>query len=257
MKIELDTELNAYQNAVRYFELAKELRKKLDGMRAALQEIDRKIAEEKRRLEEQAREIESQKRVIVEKEWYERFNWSLTSSGKLVLIGKDERQNEFLVRNYLKDNDLFFHADIKGSAAVILLNGIQSDLDERLEVAQLAASYSRAWKEGIGYVNVYCVKADQVTKSSMEGYLGTGGFLIKGEREWYKNTPLSLKLGISNGKLLIVSEYYKSPLDKQIILMPGTKFSKGELAKRLAKYYNIHPDEFLSRLPAGEYIIRS
>lgn len=257
MRIEIDTDLDAYQNAVRYFERAKELRKKLEGMKLALQELDKKIQEEKRRLEERAKEIESQKKVIVEREWFERFNWSLTSSGKLVLIGKDERQNEFLVRNHLKERDLFFHADIKGAATVIMVDGIESSLEERLEVAQIAASYSRAWKEGIGYVNVYSVRSDQVTKSSMEGYLGTGGFLIRGEREWYRNTPLSLKLGISNGKLLIVSEYYKGSLDKQIILVPGRKFSKGELAKRLAKYYNIHPDEFLSRLPAGEYVIRS
>ncbi|MCS7122576.1 MAG: NFACT RNA binding domain-containing protein [Candidatus Micrarchaeota archaeon] len=257
MRIEIDTELSAYENAVRYYEMAKELRKKLQGMREALVEIDRKIQEERKRLEEEARELESQKRIVTKREWYERFNWSFTSWGRIVLIGRDENQNETLVRSYFSKSDLFFHADIKGAATVILKDGLNSTLEERLEVAQIAASYSRGWKEGVGYLNVYSARYEQVTKSSGEGSLGIGGFLIQGEREWYKNTPLSLKVGLRDGKVYIVSEYYTGSLDRSVILAPGRKFSKGEIAKRLAKYYNVHPDEFLIRLPSGDYVIRS
>lgn len=257
MKIEIDTRLSAYENAVKYFNMAKELKKKLEGMKKALFELDKKIEEEKERLRKEAELLESQKKIVTEKQWYERFNWSRTSSGKLVLIGRDERQNEILVRNHLEKDDLFFHADIKGAATVILKDGINTGIEERLEVAQLAASYSRGWKEGVSYLNVYSVRSDQVTKSSMSGSLGVGGFLIVGEREWYNNTPLALKLGLDEGKLMIVSDYYKGNLDKPVVLSPGNKFSKGELAKRLSKYYNIHPDEFLIRLPAGDYTFRS
>ncbi len=257
MKIEIDTKLSAYENAIRYFNIAKELKKKLEGMKNALTELDKKIEAERERLKKEAEILESQKRILVEKQWYERFNWSFTSTGKLVLIGRDEKQNEILVRNHLDQNDLFFHANIKGAATVILKDGKDSNIYEKLEVAQLAASYSRGWKESISYLDVYSVNKDQVTKSSMEGSLGTGGFLIIGEREWYKNTPLVLKIGLDKDRLMIVSEYYKRDLDKPILLSPGNKFSKGELAKRLSKYYNIHPDEFLMRLPAGSYTIRS
>lgn len=257
MKIEIDTRISAYENAVKYFNMAKELKKKLEGMKNALSELDKKIEEERERLRKEAELLESQKKIVTEKQWYERFNWSRTSSGRLVLIGRDERQNEILVRNHLEKDDLFFHADIKGAATVILKDGINAGIEERLEVAQLAASYSRGWKEGVSYLNVYSVPSDQVTKSSMSGSLGVGGFLIVGEREWYNNTPLVLKLGLDDGKLMIVSDYYKGNLDKPVVLSPGNKFSKWELAKRLSKYYNIHPDEFLIRLPAGEYTFRS
>lgn len=257
MKIEVDTSISAYENAVRYYEMAKELRKKLQGMREALMELDRKIDEEKRRIEREVKELESQKRIVVKREWYEKFNWSFTSSGKIVLIGRDENQNETLVRSYFDRSDLFFHADIKGAATVILKDGLNSSLEERLEVAQLAASYSRGWKEGVGYLNVYSATYNQVTKSSSEGSLGIGGFLIQGEREWYRNTPLSLKIGMKDGKIYIVSEYYRGELNKPLVLAPGRKFSKGEISKRLSKYYNVHPDEFLIRLPSGDFIIRS
>lgn len=257
MKVEIDTDLDAFQNSVKYFNKAKELKAKLEGMKKALAELDKKINEEMEKLKIKAEELEKQKKIIYEKEWYEKFNWSLTTSNRLVLIGRDEKQNEILVRNYFDNQDLFFHADIKGAATVILKKGVEASLEEKLEVAQLAASYSRAWKEGISYVNVYSAKYDQVTKSSMSGSLGMGGFLIVGEREWFKNTPVALKIGLLENKLFVGSEYNKLNIAKPVILQPGNKFSKGEIAKKLSKYYNLHPDEFLIRLPSGDYIIRS
>jgi len=256
MKIEISPKLSVYENANVYFEKAKLLKKKLEGSYKALELIEKKIKEEEEKLKQEQINFERSKKIVEKLEWYEKFNWSFSSKDRLILIGKDQSQNEFLVRNHLNDKDLFFHADIQGAATVILKNGIEADINEKLEAAQLAASYSKAWKEGYASINVYSVKKDQVSKSSESGYLSTGGFLIKGEREWFKNMPLGLKIGLKNGKLFIIAALSKLELDNYFFLYPGGKFKKSDIANKLSKMYNIHPDIFLSRLPTGFFNLK-
>ncbi|NPA22344.1 MAG: DUF814 domain-containing protein [Candidatus Micrarchaeota archaeon] len=256
MKIKLFRDLSVYENAAYYFEKAKKLKKKLQGMYKALEELDKKIEEARQEIKRQQEQLERAKKHVEKQEWYERFNWSFTSEGKLVLIGKDAPQNEVLVRRYLEPKDLFFHADIQGASTVILKKGQEASERELLEAAQLAASYSRAWKEGLTTVNVYAVKPEQVKKASQGEYLGTGGFLIVGERKWFKHTPLGLKIGLKDGKLWVVPAISKIDLEKQYWLKPGGPYGKGQLAKKLSPYYNIHPDYFLSRLPAGKFSLK-
>ncbi len=256
MKIKLFRDLSVYENAAYYFDKAKKLKKKLKGIYEALEELDKKIEEAKKEAAQKQAQLEQSKKHLEKQEWYERFNWSFTTEGKLILIGKDASQNEVLVRRYLEPKDLFFHADIQGASTVILKNGQEASERELLEAGQLAASYSRAWKEGLSSINVYYVKPEQVKKASQGEYLGTGGFLIEGERNWLKHTQLGLKIGIKDGKLWTLPMISKLELEKPYVLTPGGKYGKGQLAKKLAPYYKIHPDYFLSRLPSGKFSMR-
>ncbi|MGC8982206.1 MAG: ribosome rescue protein RqcH [Desulfurococcaceae archaeon] len=129
--------------------------------------------------------------------WYEKFRWSITRNGLLVIAGRDAPQNELLVKKYLRDDDLFFHADVHGAPATILLrHGGKYSEEDLWDAAVIAACYSRAWKAGVGYVEVYWVYGKQVSKTPPSGeYLARGAFMIYGERSYIK-VPLRLGIGL-------------------------------------------------------------
>ncbi|HVN65948.1 MAG TPA: ribosome rescue protein RqcH [Methanomicrobiales archaeon] len=129
--------------------------------------------------------------------WYHRFRWFETSDGVLVVGGRDAGQNEELVRKYLGGGDTFVHAAVHG-AAVVIVKGATERMDE---VVQFAASYSGAWKSGHATADVYTARPDQVSKTPPSGeYLSTGGFIVRGERTWYRNVPLAVSIGLISGE---------------------------------------------------------
>lgn len=179
------------------------------ALRKRAAELERRIsrsAQEISRLEEEARralsraeelrqaEIISRRRRI---EWYERYHWIITSEGLLAIGGMNAEQNEKIVRRYLRDNDVFIHADIQGGSAVVLIVDREHTDRSVEEAARIAACYSRAWRAGYGSVGVFYARGSQVSKSPPAGeYLGKGAFMIYGERGWIRGVPLILGIGV-------------------------------------------------------------
>ncbi len=248
--IELDIGKTVHENASAYYERAKELRKKAESAKKAIEDTGKEIAKElKAEGEAPPRKAV---RVKKEKRWFERFHWFETS-GLMVLGGRDAKQNEELVWKHLGEEDLFFHADIRGAPATILKGGKKASEKVLGEVAQFAASYSSAWKAGLSSVDVYAVEKGQVSKEAQGEYLGTGSFVISGKRRWFKNTELGLKIGVDEkGNLACVPESTGFPFSKSISLKPGDK-EKGEAARAIAKELGASIDEVLSILPAGNF----
>jgi len=228
MKVSLDSRKSLRANAAHYFEQSKEMRAKQVRIKSAILEVEGRIAQlsAKSDAEQDAATKSVSIRTVEKKEWFERFHWFTTSSGFLCIAGKDAKQNELLVGKYFEQGDLFFHADVQGAAVTILKNG---DKDEQqgegngeqgeggdtrpgaaqqdlAEVAQFAASFSKAWKGGFTSVDVYAVGREQVSKSAQSGeYLAKGAFVIRGERKWFRNTELKLVVGKSeSGKLSVL-----------------------------------------------------
>ncbi|KAL7689015.1 putative NFACT, RNA-binding domain-containing protein [Plasmopara halstedii] len=56
--------------------------------------------------------------------WFEKFHWFLSSGKYLVVAGKDAHQNELLVKRYLRNGDIFVHADLHGAATCIVRNHV-------------------------------------------------------------------------------------------------------------------------------------
>ncbi len=189
MKIKINLTKSAQDNATDYFERAKKARHKKIGAEATIKDLEKRLkGRELEAYEKQKNAV----REVAKKEWYEKFRWFFTSAGELAIGGRDAMQNETLNSKYFEDNDLFFHADVFGASVVILKNGNSSSPETRAEVAQFAACHSRAWEQATGIADVYAMRRNQVSKSKAKGSLGTGSFLLEGEREWYKNTPLEL-----------------------------------------------------------------
>ncbi|RJS70782.1 MAG: fibronectin-binding domain-containing protein [Candidatus Syntrophoarchaeum sp. WYZ-LMO15] len=199
VELELDIRLTLEQNAKLYYDRSKVLRSKRNGAMRALEETRLRL---KRGGEEEVEDVVDtkvpQRRVRQKKHWYDRFRWFKTSNGFLVLGGRDAKGNEELVRRYLEKGDLFFHTAYPAAPVVILKLGGDKPSDTDIEEAsQFAVSFSSLWKDGFAAGDCYWVRHDQVSKTPEHGeYLPTGAFVIRGERNFRKNTPLLCSIGI-------------------------------------------------------------
>jgi len=129
--------------------------------------------------------------------WFEKYRWTITRSGFLVIAGKDSSQNEAIVKKYLGNSDIFLHADIHGAPATVLIRGSRDpSMEDIFDAAVIAACYSKAWKAGFSYIDVYWVWGNQVSKAPPPGeYLSKGAFMVYGERHYLK-VPLVLGVGL-------------------------------------------------------------
>ncbi|VVC04952.1 Uncharacterised protein [Candidatus Burarchaeum australiense] len=238
MKIDLSTRKTMNENAARYYEESKTQRAKADGVRKAIADTQRRLSELEEKIERRKAELLVQQQRPVklrrEKKWHEKFHHFTTSDGFLVVAGGDAKQNETLVAHHLEPADLFMHAEIHGAPATIIKDGQNAPERSLLEAAQFSASYSSAWKNELAAVDVYAVKPDQVSKTSHGEFVPKGGFMISGERQWFKHTKLGLRLGIGEEGVPFAEPESKNS-SPTILLQPGGTKEKGELAKELAK----------------------
>lgn len=194
-EVVIDFRESASANAERRFKDSKDAVKKLDGLAQAMRETEERIKKVKGGM------AQVQPRIVpkaMKKDWYERFRWFRTSDSTLAIGGRDSTQNEVLVKKYMAPGDIFVHADVPGGS-VVILKGSDSGISEasKREAASFAASYSRAWGAGLGAVDAYWVNPEQVTKSPPSGeYLGKGAFMIYGAKNYIRNAPLQLCLGV-------------------------------------------------------------
>ncbi len=250
MRIRLRIGKSVHENAGAYYDEAKEAREKVKGAEKAIDETRSEIAKAEKEEAAEERRRASETKVVRKKAWYEKFHYFFTSEGKLVVGGRSADQNDFVCKNYLEEDDLFFHADIQGGSACILKGGIGASENELEETAQFAASFSNAWKNGNAAVDVYCVGKGQVSKHATGGFIARGAFAIVGERKWFRKVELKLKVGIENGIATVLPAKCGRKMDKEVAIVPGTH-EKGEIVKRLAKMFGVHPDEVQNILPAG------
>ncbi|WP_432507963.1 ribosome rescue protein RqcH [Halorubrum ezzemoulense] len=138
-------------------------------------------------------------------DWFERFRWFRTSTGYLVIGGRNADQNEELVKKYMGKHDRFFHTQAHGGPVTILkASGPSESADpvdfseETLrEAAQFAVSYSSDWKDGRGAGDAYMVDPDQVSKTPESGeYIEKGSFVIRGDRTYFEDVPCRIAVGV-------------------------------------------------------------
>lgn len=193
--IEVDFTTSAIENAQKYYENAKRYRKKLEAAKEKMKEI-KELGRIERKKEKQEIKVPVKKRL--RKRWYEKFRWSLTSEGFLVVAGKDATQNEVLYKKYLEENDIVLHADIHGAPLTIVkAQGKEITPLAIREAAEIAAAYSSAWKLKLGSVDVYWVLPSQVSKTPPAGqYLAKGAFMIYGEKNYLRKTEIKISIGV-------------------------------------------------------------
>jgi predicted ribosome quality control (RQC) complex YloA/Tae2 family protein len=250
MRVKVDFRKTASENAAHYYDEAKKIKKKMAGLGKAIENSEEALKRLEKEAEVKGKEGEVRIKTMRKKEWFEAFRWFVTSSGRLVVAGRDAKQNETLVSRYFEEGDLFFHADIQGAPATILKDGKNAGEEEMKEVAQFAGSYSSAWKVGAASVDVYAVEKEQVKKHAVGGYIPTGGFAIIGKRIWFRNAEVGLRLGMERGELTVIPNVTKRKLEREIAIFPGGK-KKSEAAGEIAKRLGVSVDDVLGILPSG------
>ncbi len=255
-EVEIDPRKKITDNAAKYYEESKKYKEKIEGAKKAIKETKKLIKKAKKKektKEEQLRKIKRNN------EWYSKFHWFKTSNDHLVIAGKNADQNEEIVKNYMEEEDLYFHADVQGAPSVILKKGKEAEEKDLRETAVFAGSYSAAWKQGVGTADVYQVEPNQVKLGAESGeYMGKGAFLIKGEKNYYRNTELKIAFTIQENEIKVAppETFKEREINEQklVLLRPGdtekNKASK-QIKKKLIEKFNVKIDLnwVLERMP--------
>jgi predicted ribosome quality control (RQC) complex YloA/Tae2 family protein len=243
LRFSINLRHSLFDNANEYYERGKKAKQKSAGAFAALEDSKKKSAKIEKELHE-AEELKSLKPAEImealskrkvereNKEWYEKFRWFTSSDGFLVVAGKDTVSNEVLIKKYTTQEDAVFHAEISGAPFTVVKAEGKTIPEQTLhEASEYAASFSRAWRENAGSVDVYWVKLDQLSKSGPSGEsVPHGAFAVVGKRNWMRSVPLKVAVGI------IVDEetcFVGGPIDAvkaktktYVVLAPGDSTGK-------------------------------
>ncbi|EPE04629.1 serologically defined colon cancer antigen 1 [Ophiostoma piceae UAMH 11346] len=197
LDVDVKLALSAWGNAREYYDqkrvAAVKEQKTKEVTSMALRNAEKKVAEELKRV--QAKTAASGKpgapQLIRRPQWFEKFAWFVSSDGYLVLAAKDPQQCEMLYRRYFSRNDIYVHADIKGSPGIVAIKNRTDVVGENAGVVPpatlaqagcLAVCASEAWETKAG-MGAYWVRADQVSKATSRGeILPPGVFDIRGEK---------------------------------------------------------------------------
>ena len=236
-----------FENAAEYYDRRKKAKQKAAGALVALEDSRRKLAEVEKRVSDaetarQAKPAEALeelvKRKVQGKEWFEKFRWFTSSDVSLVVAGKDAVSNEVLVKKHAEKDDAVFHADVSGAPFVVVKTEGKTPSEQALrEAGEFAAVFSRAWREGMGSVDVYWVKPDQLSKTGPSGeYVAHGAFAVVGKRNWMRGVPLRVAVGVVlDDKVSFVGgpvDAVKAKTNVYVTLAPGDVMGK-ELLKQV------------------------
>ena len=248
------------RGAINIDKASEELRLRVEKLQNQTQKIHEKI---------QFSKLES-------KQWYERYRWFVTSDGYLVIGGRDASSNSAIIRKYMTDNDIIFHAEIHGSPFFLVKNVNNQEKQDSSyveEAAQATISFSRAWKDGLSSGDAYWVFPNQVKKGAPTGqFLPKGSFVIEGKRNFCRGIELKLSIGLVQieKKYSIVCGPLNAVRKRSLVftsLLPGgtdsmnlAKKVKSEFVRAISEFdqslaeycKKISLDEFIRMLPTGQ-----
>ncbi|CAK7271537.1 hypothetical protein SEPCBS119000_004657 [Sporothrix epigloea] len=188
--VDVKLALSAWSNAREYYDqkrvAAVKEQKTREVTSMALRNAEKKVAEELKRVQKTGKPAPQ---LIRRQLWFEKFLWFVSSDGYLVLAAREPQQCEMLYRNHFRREDVYVHADLRGSPGMIVVkNRPDAGTDAPIPPSTLAQAgtlsvcASEAWdtKAGMG---AYWVHASQVHKSTASGeMLPPGSFDIRGEK---------------------------------------------------------------------------
>ncbi|WP_142858682.1 ribosome rescue protein RqcH [Salinigranum halophilum] len=258
-RVTVDVSMGVEKNADRLYTEAKRIEEKKAGALAAIEDTREELAAVKKRRdaweaddeeddeEDDGEDVDWLSRQSIPirqpEHWYERFRWFETSDGFLVVGGRNADQNEDLVKKYLSKHDRFFHAQAHGGPVTVLKASRPSEPSNPVdfpdstleEAAQFAVAYSSVWKDGRHAGDAYMVTPDQVSKTPESGeYLEKGGFVIRGDRTYFRDCEARLAVGIRcEGETRVIGgppTAIEPQAETTITLEPG-RYAQNDAAK--------------------------
>jgi len=243
MEFVIDLRKSASENAQDFYAKGKKAKRKVAGAKKALEDTDRKIKNLEEKQEKVLKGSEGlglKKKETRKQEWFEKFRWFESSDGFLVVGGKDATSNEILIKKHMDPSDIVFHADVHGAPFFVIKNPDKREVSNQTltETSQAAVSYSKAWSTGLGSADAYWISPDQVSKTAQAGeYLTKGSFMIRGKKNYYRGTPISLAIGIVDNEddLTVLGGPISAIKEKTkhfVTITPG-EVKSGQLAKKI------------------------
>lgn len=257
MDLVLSMDIN--QNADRLYEASKKARKKIEGIEKALRMTREKIEKAKKEDDERIEELEQIKKKL-RKFWFETFRWCFSSDGLLMIAGRDARSNERVVKKYMRDNDIYAHADISGAASVVIRAENEQGVgeDSKVQGCHLSVLYSKAWNAKVGSAGAYWVLPDQVSRTAQSGeFVAKGSFIIRGKKNMVDKLPLLGAAGTiyveGVPKVMFGPESAVSAMCKgsYLRIRPG-KTKKSDVVKSVAAELGGEMEQVMSVLPADD-----
>uniref|UniRef100_A0A8B9T8F8 Ribosome quality control complex subunit NEMF n=1 Tax=Anas platyrhynchos TaxID=8839 RepID=A0A8B9T8F8_ANAPL len=194
--VDVDLSLSAYANAKKYYDhkrhAAKKTQKTVEAAEKAFKSAEKKTKQTLKEVQT-VTTIQKARKVY----WFEKFLWFVSSENYLVIAGRDQQQNEIIVKRYLKPGDIYVHADLHGATSCVIKNPTGEPIPPRTltEAGTMALCYSAAWDARV-VTSAWWVSHNQVSKTAPTGeYLTTGSFMIRGKKNFLP--PSYLMMGFS------------------------------------------------------------
>jgi hypothetical protein len=179
---------------------------------------------------------------------FKKYRWFFTSSGKLVVGGKNEEQNELFVKSMLDTSEelIVMHTSDPGSPFSFIISEIKYVNAKDLEEAAIfTACFSKAWKLKKKNAEVGIFKTSQIFKKKG---MKIGTFGVLGSET--KKVKLRLYLTKQQGTLRAVPFKVKGPE-----LFPGS-LEKEKSADEISKILKVEKEEVMQAIPAGGFEIK-
>lgn len=254
LDVALDYTLGLDANASEIYRRSKEIGEKAKRANDALGESEGELARREKGMEK-AKAVAATKAQPTKQFWFEKYKWFFTSSGKLVMAGRDAHSNDNLVKKHLKEIDVFVHAEVHGAPSVVLKEGSKATPEDLREACQFALAQSKSWIAALSEGAAFWAYPDQVSKTPNPGeFIPRGAFIVRGKRNYEHHLPLELGIGEieyqGSRKVMCGPSHLFDSNPKHMIIRPGREKS-GRMAGDIAKEFNV-PEEEISRiLPPG------
>ncbi|NWX23223.1 NEMF factor, partial [Aegotheles bennettii] len=193
--VDVDLSLSAYANAKKYYDhkrhAAKKTQKTVEAAEKAFKSAEKKTKQTLREVQT-VTTIQKARKV-----YWQKFLWFISSENYLIIAGRDQQQNELIVKRYLKPGDIYVHADLHGATSCVIKNPSGDPIPPRTltEAGTMALCYSAAWDARV-VTSAWWVSHNQVSKTAPTGeYLTTGSFMIRGKKNFLP--PSYLMMGFS------------------------------------------------------------
>ena len=255
MLVTMDYTKGIDANASDIYQRSKEIAEKAKRARNALGESQIELEKRQKGLDK-AKALALTRAQPTKQFWFERYKWFITSSGKLVIAGRDAHSNDNVVKKHLKEKDIFAHADVHGAPSVILKDGAEATKEDLQEACSFALTQSKAWVAALMEGAAFWAYPDQVSKTPNPGeFVPRGAFIVRGKRNYEYHLRMELGIGEiqyqGNRKIMCGPAELFKDCPRYFILNPG-RGKSGRKAGELAKEFQV-PEEEISRiLPPGD-----
>ncbi|MEK6914333.1 MAG: NFACT RNA binding domain-containing protein [Nanoarchaeota archaeon] len=191
---------------------------------------------------------------MIESKDYKNYRWFFTSEGKLVIGGKNDEQNEMVLKYFSKTNYIVMHTKAAGSPFMILQSDNPSQKDIK-ECAIFCACFSKEWKYGKKLIDLDIFYGRDIYKNK-DMKIGTFG--VKNKKE-IKVKP-ELMIIIQKGKIRAVPNLKRE--EENLTIIRQGKMSKEEAAEKIARkikdkfLFPVSKEEIMMAIPSGNMEIK-